>query len=170
MPGGEVKSCPINKVKLHETLTAMTAEENRARIEAGLRKQQLEREARKDRMPEIAALLVDDDPVFRQMLQEQIESICQQRCIVFQAASGKEAIETLGQVQVDYLFLDLRMPKPMGDGIELLKAIDRTKMVVLVVTGIPDDAPEIALAREMGVRFIIRKSELASDLPIIFGL
>ena len=120
--------------------------------------------------PVINIMVVDDEPDFCAMLADSVRSLLSRRCNLISAFSGNEAMAILETKKVDLLFLDLRMPKRYGDGLEVLASVDRKETIVLIVTGIVDDSVEILKARAMGCHNIIRKTDLLNDLKIIFGI
>lgn len=120
--------------------------------------------------PVINIMVVDDEPDFCDMLAEAVRALLSRRCNLTRAFSGQEALAVMENQKIDLLFLDLRMPKEHGDGLEVLAAVDRKETTVLIVTGIADDSNEIRKAKEMGCCNIIRKSDLLGDLRIVFGI
>ena len=68
--------------------------------------------------PACSVLVVDDDDVTRQMMREILE---REGCSVVLAEDGRAALERLGPVPVDVIFLDLMMPEM--DGFEFLETL-----------------------------------------------
>ena len=79
----------------------------------------------------MTALIVDDEPIARQVLREQLESV-PQLTIVGEAASGVEALVRIGETAPDLLFLDLHMPDLDGLGVARTLRRDRLPLVVFV--------------------------------------
>lgn len=80
----------------------------------------------------MTALIVDDEPVARRILREELET---QRDIeiVGEANDGPEALEQIRALQPDLVFLDLQMPGMSG--LEVVRRIDASPMpIVIVVT------------------------------------
>lgn len=75
------------------------------------------------------ALIVDDEPIARRILREQLESV-PQMTIVGEAESGAEALVRLGETAPDILFLDLHMPDL--DGLGVARALRRDKLPLIV--------------------------------------
>jgi len=79
-------------------------------------------------------LIVDDDPVIRQLLVHVLEG---RGLTVDQASDGREALDLVGKHPYAVILLDLLMP--VMDGYEVLNALERTPRnappVVLVITG-----------------------------------
>jgi CheY-like chemotaxis protein len=81
-------------------------------------------------------LVVEDDPVMRDVLKELLVSHGYHICL---ASNGLEALGCLEEIQFDLVITDLRMPK-MG-GLELYDEMSSRslKVPVLVVTGTPHE-------------------------------
>jgi two-component system LytT family response regulator len=79
------------------------------------------------------ALIVDDEPIARRVLREEIEQQPDIE-IVGEAADGVRALEEIASTQPDLVFLDLQMPQ-MG-GFEVIQRLSRGAHlpVVIVVT------------------------------------
>jgi CheY-like chemotaxis protein len=118
----------------------------------------------------VKIVVIDDNPSFCELLHQQLTLLLNWPCSVETFFSGNSAIEYLKVFTPDILFCDLRMPKDSGTGLDVLRAIDRTEMVVLIVTGLMDDAPEIAEAKAMGIKCFIRKTSLLRDLQTVFPI
>ena len=120
--------------------------------------------------PTIRIMVVDDEKTFCDYLMEVLKHIFAGRKYELMTAfSGEQALALMENQKVDLLFLDLRMPKAQGDGVSVLERMDKNQTVVLIVTGIEGESPEIIRARELGYVNIISKTDLYSDLCIIFG-
>jgi len=66
------------------------------------------------------ALIVDDEPIARQVLREQLEEF-HDVLVAGEAASGAEAVEKIAKLAPDLLFLDLQMPEL--DGLAVARAL-----------------------------------------------
>jgi two-component system LytT family response regulator len=77
----------------------------------------------------IRALIVDDEPLARQIVREFL-SMDEEFEIVGECANGFEAVKAVTALDPDVLFLDIRMPKL--DGFEVLSLLDRSPIVVFV--------------------------------------
>jgi DNA-binding LytR/AlgR family response regulator len=85
-------------------------------------------------------LIVDDEPIARQVLREGLEAL-PGVTIVGEAANGKEALRQIGEVQPDLVFLDLQMPV-MG-GFEVVRELGGGHLpVVVIVTAFDEHAIE----------------------------
>jgi len=68
----------------------------------------------------VKALIVDDEPIARQVLREQLEEFGQVQ-ILGEAGSGVEALELIDRLRPDLVFLDQQMPEL--DGLSMLRAL-----------------------------------------------
>ena len=70
----------------------------------------------------IRALVVDDEPLAREMIREMLQDDSEVE-IVSECANGREAVEAIKSLQPDLVFLDVQMPE-LG-GFEVLESFDR---------------------------------------------
>jgi len=71
----------------------------------------------------IRALVVDDEPLAREMIREMLESDSEVE-VVGECANGREAVEVIGSSPPDIVFLDIQMPE-LG-GFEVLESLEPT--------------------------------------------
>lgn len=79
-------------------------------------------------MPEssqIRVLIVDDEPLAREMLREMLQGD-EQVTIVGESTNGREAVESIRENAPDLLFLDVQMPE-LG-GFEVLEALGKNRI------------------------------------------
>ena len=79
-------------------------------------------------MPEssqIRVLIVDDEPLAREMLREMLQGD-QEVTIVGESTNGREAVEAIRTTSPDLLFLDVQMPE-LG-GFEVLEALGKNRI------------------------------------------
>ncbi len=89
---------------------------------------------------ELAALLVDDEPLARRALTRRLEDLGGVR-IVGEAANGREALESIRSLRPDVVFLDIRMPGL--DGLDVAGALeDGAAPLVVFVTAYDEFAVE----------------------------
>ena len=69
----------------------------------------------------IRALVVDDEPLAREMIREMLEDDSEVE-IVAECANGREAVDAIKSLQPDLVFLDIQMPE-LG-GFEVLESLD----------------------------------------------
>ncbi|MEP0213432.1 MAG: LytTR family DNA-binding domain-containing protein, partial [Cellulophaga sp.] len=89
-------------------------------------------------MKELQCIVVDDEPIARQILENYIETI-PNLVVIASCKNALEALEVLHEKQVDLLFLDINMPK--FSGLSLLKTIQQ-KPSVIITTAYPEYAIE----------------------------
>jgi two-component system, LytTR family, response regulator len=77
----------------------------------------------------IRAVIVDDEPLAREMVREFL-SADEEFDVVAECANGFEAVKAVSEHSPDVLFLDIQMPKL--DGFEVLALLDRSPVVVFV--------------------------------------
>jgi two-component system, LytTR family, response regulator len=87
----------------------------------------------------LKTLIVDDEPIARKVLREELESIGGVQ-IVGEAEDGAAALEKIGREHPDLVFLDLQMPA-MG-GLEVVRQLKHGKHlpVIVVVTAYDEHA------------------------------
>ena len=79
--------------------------------------------------PPIRVLLVDDEPLAREMLREMLQDE-PDAIIVGESVNGLEAIEAIRQHQPDLLFLDVQMPE-LG-GFEMLESLTKERIPYVI--------------------------------------
>lgn len=77
----------------------------------------------------IRAVIVDDEPLAREVLREYLSGD-EEFEIVAECANGFEAVQAVTAHDPDVLFLDIQMPKL--DGFEVLSLLDRAPVVIFV--------------------------------------
>ncbi|MBM3784629.1 MAG: response regulator transcription factor [Acidobacteria bacterium] len=78
----------------------------------------------------LRALIVDDEPIARQVLREQMEDLPQVR-VVGEAEHGIRALEQISRLKPDLIFLDLQMPGM--DGFDVIRHLDGPAMPAIVI-------------------------------------
>lgn len=109
-------------------------------------------------------LVVDDEPIMRDVLKELLISKGYYTCL---AANGLEALEHLEDVKFDLVITDLRMPK-MG-GLELFDEMERRSfnIPVLVITGTPQEASKCEDRKRKFAGFLTKPFDLQDFLKTI---
>jgi len=83
-------------------------------------------------MPDIRAILVDDEPLGRERIRTLLSDIPDFE-LVAECADGREALAAVERVRPDLMFLDVQMPEL--DGFDVLDALDpETRPFVIFVT------------------------------------
>jgi DNA-binding LytR/AlgR family response regulator len=78
----------------------------------------------------IKTLIVDDEPVARQVLREGLEQFPEVR-VIGEAENGRDALQKIGRLAPDLVFLDLQMP--VMSGFELVRALGEGPLPVIVI-------------------------------------
>jgi len=85
-------------------------------------------------------LIVDDEPISRRVLREELE-LFEDVSIIGEAENGKEALQQIMKLRPDLVFLDLQMPE-MG-GFEVIRKLKTGPLpVVVIVTAFDQHAIE----------------------------
>lgn len=79
----------------------------------------------------IRTLLVDDEPVARAVLREELEAVAPEVEIVGEAEGGEQALREIGALRPDLVFLDLQMPGM--DGFEVVRRLDGPELPAIVI-------------------------------------
>jgi two-component system, LytTR family, response regulator len=88
----------------------------------------------------IKTLIVDDEPVARQILREEL-NLMSDVDLIGEADDGKEALRKIVDLQPDLVFLDLQMP--LIDGFEVVRRLSGTHLpVIVIVTAFHEHAIE----------------------------
>src|SRR5580658_8181324 len=85
-------------------------------------------------------LIVDDEPVAREILRDEL-SLMSDIDLIGEADDGKEALRKIVDLEPDLVFLDLQMPQ--FDGFEVVRRLSGTHLpVVVIVTAFHEHALE----------------------------
>jgi two-component system LytT family response regulator len=76
------------------------------------------------------ALIVDDEPVARRVLRDELE-LFPDVLVVGEAADGKEALQKIAKLHPDVVFLDLQMP--IMSGFEVVRNLTEAPLPVIVI-------------------------------------
>ncbi len=88
----------------------------------------------------IKSLIVDDEPIARQVLREELEEVHDVQ-IVGEAENGQDALRKIAALQPDVVFLDLQMPG-MG-GFDVVRRLEGGKLpIIIIVTAYDQHAVE----------------------------
>src|ERR1700681_387187 len=86
------------------------------------------------------ALIVDDEPIARRVLREELE-LFPEVLVVGEAGDGKEALQKIANLRPDVVFLDLQMP--VMSGFEVVRNLSEPPLpVVVIVTAFDQHAIE----------------------------
>jgi excisionase family DNA binding protein len=113
-----------------------------------------------------SVLIVDDDPMIREILREIIES---QGYIVTDAESGESALDEVKSHHFDLIFLDLMLRGL--NGVEIMGSLKEQDKdaVVVIVTGYADD-PIALKAMSLGPLLLIRKPFRERDIIEVLNM
>jgi two-component system LytT family response regulator len=78
----------------------------------------------------IKTLIVDDEPVARKVLREELE-LLPHVALVGEATNGKEALRMIVELEPDLVFLDLQMP--VMHGFEVVRNLRGSRLPVIVI-------------------------------------
>jgi two-component system chemotaxis response regulator CheY len=109
-------------------------------------------------MSEIRALIVDDSSVMRKIVERSLRQAGLESLVVFEAASGVDALELLRAGPVDLILSDINMPAM--DGLEFIRQLKAQNLapgvpVVMITTESSEEHVKEAL--QAGARGYIRK-------------
>jgi two-component system, LytTR family, response regulator len=76
------------------------------------------------------ALIVDDEPISRRVLREELEGFAE-ITIVGEAADGREALKLIAELHPDLVFLDLQMP--VMSGFEVVQNLREPPLPIIVI-------------------------------------
>src|ERR1700726_1249074 len=86
------------------------------------------------------ALIVDDEPIARRVLREELE-LFREVLVVGEAGDGKEALQKIAKLTPDVVFLDLQMP--VMSGFEVVRNLREPPLpVIVIVTAFDQHAME----------------------------
>lgn len=110
----------------------------------------------------INVLVVDDDPVTRQILSDLLTG---QDCRVSIATNGEDAIELALVYQPDLIFLDVIMPHLDGfQTLERLRKMEKTRRIPVIIITSRTDSTTLMQALQTGANDFITKPFLRGDL------
>ncbi len=75
-------------------------------------------------------LIVDDEPIARRVLREELE-LLPDIAVVGEAADGREALQQIAKLEPDLVFLDLQMP--VIGGFEVVRSLEGHSLPVVVI-------------------------------------
>src|SRR5450432_2458986 len=76
------------------------------------------------------ALIVDDEPIARRVLREELE-LFPEVLVVGEAGDGKEALQKIADLRPDVVFLDLQMP--VMSGFEVVRNLSGPPLPIIVI-------------------------------------
>jgi len=76
------------------------------------------------------ALIVDDEPISRRILREELETF-PEVMVAGEAANGREALQAIAALHPDLVFLDLQMP--VMSGFEVVQSLHEPPLPIIVI-------------------------------------
>ena len=76
------------------------------------------------------ALIVDDEPISRRVLREELEAFPEVQ-VIGEAGDGRDALQRIGELRPDLVFLDLQMP--VMSGLEVVQSIRQAPLPIIVI-------------------------------------
>lgn len=109
--------------------------------------------------PEIAVLVIDDEPQIRRLLRVTLEA---QGYAVTDAATGKDGIIQAAQSRPEIILLDLGLPDL--DGVEVLKRIREWSRVPVIILSVRDREDDKVAALDAGADDFVTKPFSSGEL------
>jgi len=124
-------------------------------------------------MPSI--LIVDDDPVIRNLLNQILEEFQESGVRLLSAENGETAIEIIKEEKPDIIFLDVMMPKMNGFEVcDMVKRNPETKDICIVMLTAKGQEIDKQKAKELGADYYITKpfniNEIVKKATDILGI
>jgi len=107
-------------------------------------------------MPSI--LIVDDDPVIRNLLNQILEEFQESGVRILTAENGEAAMECIKREKPDIIFLDVMMPKMNGFEVcDMVKRDPETRDICIVMLTAKGQEIDKQKAKELGANYYITK-------------
>jgi two-component system alkaline phosphatase synthesis response regulator PhoP len=107
-------------------------------------------------MPSI--LIVDDDPVIRNLLKQILEEFRESGIRLLTAENGEAAMESIKREKPDIIFLDVMMPKMNGFEVcDMVKRNPATKDICIIMLTAKGQEIDKQKAKELGSDYYITK-------------
>lgn len=124
-------------------------------------------------MPSI--LIVDDDPVIRNLLNQILEEFQESGVRILSAENGEAAMEIIKEAKPDIIFLDVMMPKMNGFEVcDMVKRNPETKDICIVMLTAKGQEIDKQKAKELGADYYITKpfniNEILKKATDILGI
>ena len=106
-------------------------------------------------------LIIEDNATFRQSLRE---ILCNKfpSMLIEEAANGKEALQKIGDIPPDIIFMDIKLPDESG--LNLTKKIKTTYPRIIIIILTSYNIPEYRdAARQYGATHFLSKSSSTSN-------
>jgi two-component system nitrate/nitrite response regulator NarL len=110
----------------------------------------------------VDVLIVDDEPLFTQMVEAMLE--CEDGiCVIGKAAHGKDAVRLAQRLDPDVIVMDISMPVMNGiDATREIREADPNAQVLILTGG--SSIVEVDEARKAGAAGYLTKDRIANEL------
>jgi two-component system, LytTR family, response regulator len=81
----------------------------------------------------IKAIIIDDEPLVRELISKTVQSYCPNVTLVAMADDVKSGVSAINQYEPDLVLLDIKMPD--GSGFDLIKHFDKPDFKVIFISG-----------------------------------
>jgi two-component system LytT family response regulator len=81
----------------------------------------------------IKAIIIDDEPLVRELISKTIQSYCPNVTISATAENVQSGVSAINQYAPDLVLLDIKMPD--GSGFDLIKHFDKPDFKVIIISG-----------------------------------
>lgn len=117
-----------------------------------------------------SCLVVDDSPTVRLFLKTSLRALVGGSVTFREAADAGAARAELAAEAVDVVFLDINLGAG-PHGIELMRGILATSpaTTVVIITGLPEDDPQVVEALSLGAFACLRKPLRSADIRRVLG-
>lgn len=95
---------------------------------------------------QLNVLIVDDERGIREIIREYLEL---EGCVVFEASDGKQAVDVFESQTIDFMILDVMLPKM--DGWQVLKSVRKSKPVPVIMLTARGEEYDKLFGFELGV-------------------
>ncbi|MCF7908245.1 MAG: response regulator [Candidatus Omnitrophica bacterium] len=115
-------------------------------------------------MPKLKVLLVDDDPVFVEIMKVRLEA---NNCEICSAVNGQKGVEKVESDSPDIVFLDILMP--VLDGMSALEIIrnKHKKLPVFMLTSFSTENRKEEAKRAGATGFIVKDGNIKEEIESI---
>lgn len=81
----------------------------------------------------LKAIIIDDEPLIRELITETIKSYCPKVSIVAEAGTVQSGVAAINEHEPDLILLDIKMPD--GSGFDLIKHFDKPDFKIIFISG-----------------------------------
>jgi len=81
----------------------------------------------------LKAIIIDDEPLIRELITKTIKSYCPNVSIVAEAGTVQSGVAAINEHEPDLVLLDIKMPD--GSGFDLIKHFDKPDFKVIFISG-----------------------------------